>query len=245
MSGRNETVVYGMNAALALARHRPEAILRVLYHADVRMAVGPLLKAAAAGRKPYREVQAEDLQKVAQTTHHEGVVVVSTPLGLVPFDTLLADLKPDALVLALDEIGNPHNLGAILRSAAYFGAAGVLFPVSDRQATLSAAAVRVAQGGAEVVPCCGVADLPETLRALAARGITPVAADTRGGTPASHFAWPRGVCLVLGNEGEGLRRFVRDACPQRVTVEGTGAVESLNVSVAAGVLLAFAATRRS
>jgi TrmH RNA methyltransferase len=243
MSARNEAVVYGINAALALAQHRPQAILRVFHHRDVRREVAPLLKAAATGRRPYREVDAEALQKLAQTTHHEGVVVVSTPLPLVGFDTLLAGVRPDALYVALDEVGNPHNLGAILRSAAYFGAAGVLVPESERQAALSAAAVRIAQGGAEVVPCCGVPDLAAALRRLAERGIASVAADTRGGVGIGRFTWPRGVCVVMGNEGEGLRPEIRAACAHRITIAGSGAVESLNVSVAAGILLAFAAQR--
>jgi TrmH RNA methyltransferase len=239
-----ESVVYGLNAALALARHRPSAIQRVLYQREVRDRLGPLLKATAAARRPYREVTADDLGKVARTTHHEGVVVVAAPLPLTDFEALLERTRPDALLVALDDVGNPHNLGAILRSAAYFGAAGLLVPHTERQAMLSPAAVRIAQGGAEVVPVCGVPDLGDALRRLAARGIVAVAADTRGGQSAARFAWPAGVCIVMGNEGVGLAAPARAACAQRVTIPGTGEVESLNVAVAAGVLLALAAARR-
>lgn len=239
----DESVVYGLNAALALARHRPFAIQRVLYQRDVRDRLGPLLKATAAARRPYREVTAEDLEKVARTTHHEGVVVVAAPLPMIDFDTLLGRTRSDALLVALDDVGNPHNLGAILRSAAYFGAAGVLVVQSGRQAMLSSAAVRIAQGGAEVVPVCAVSDLGDALHRLTARGIVAVAADTRGGQSATRFAFPAGVCIVLGNEGAGLAAEARAACAQRITIPGTGEVESLNVAVAAGVLLALAAAR--
>jgi TrmH RNA methyltransferase len=240
-----ESVVYGLNAALALARHRPTAIIRVLYQREVRDRLGPLLKATAAARRPYREVEPEALEKVARTTHHEGVVVVAAPLAMAAFEALLVRARPDALFVALDDVSNPHNLGAILRSAAYFGVAGVLVPQTERQALLSPAAVRVAQGGAEVVPVCGVPDLAAALRQLSARGVVAVAADTRGGQSAARFAWPKGVCIVMGNEGEGLAAEARAACAHRVTIPGTGEVESLNVAVAAGVLLALAAGREA
>ncbi len=238
-----ESVVYGINAALALAKHRPEAILRVFHSPAVRLQVAPLLKAAAAHRRPYRELGTDELEKVAHTQHHEGVVVVASPVPLQSAEALFARLRPDGLYVAVDDVGNPHNLGAILRSAAYFGVAGLILPLTDRQASLSAAAVRIAQGGAEVVPAYGVPDLAATLRQMAARGVAPVAGDTRGGVNLRGFVWPRGVCLVMGNEGEGLATPVRAACGLRISIEGAGLVESLNVSVAAGVLLASAAAR--
>lgn len=243
MSSRSEAVVYGLNAALALARHRPQALLRVFHHKDVRKQVAPLLKAAAAERRPYREVEAHELEKLAQTTHHEGVVVVAAPLPLIDLPTLLSRWQAGGLYVALDEIGNPHNLGAILRTAAYFGAAGLIVPESARQATLSAAAVRVAQGGAEVVPVCGVPDLAAALQRLAERGVAAVAADTRGGVPLAGFVWPAAVCVVMGNEAVGLRPEIRARCTHRLTIAGGGEVESLNVSVAAGILIAAAAGR--
>lgn len=230
---RRESVVYGVNAALALAAHRPHAIKRVLHHRSRRKVLGPLLKATAQQRRPYREVPAEDLERAAKTVHHEGVVVVADPLPLMPLSQLLSDRPRDAVFLALDSVQNPHNLGAIIRSAAWFGAAGVIFPAQSGQAGLSAAALRIAQGGAEVVPCCGVGDLPGALQVLKGVGIRVLGADQRG--TAGRLTRP--VCLVMGAENDGLSGAVRAVLDGTIAIPGTGAVESLNVAVAAGILL--------
>lgn len=233
---RDEAVVYGVRAALAVAARRPAAILRVFFDESHRHLLGPLLKATAAGRRPYREVPPEDLDKLAQSKHHEGVVVVTTPIPLAPLDAVLPP-RPEAAVLALDEVGNPHNVGAIIRSAAWFGAAGLVIPRGPRQASLSAASMRVAQGGAEIVPVVGVDHLADALRQLAAAGYRVIGADQ--GAKKSAFELPRGpVCLVLGNESDGLSAEIRAACAGFVQIPGTGALESLNVAVSAGVLLA-------
>jgi TrmH RNA methyltransferase len=238
-----ESLVYGLQAALALGRHRPDAIHRVLHTEARRKDVGPLLKAAASRHRPYREVPAEELERVAKSVHHEGVVVVADPLPLVPLPDLLQRVRAagrGGLLVALDGVGNPHNLGAILRSAAYFGAQGVIFPVEPRQATLSAAAVRVAQGGAEVVACVGVPDLTGALADVSAAGLRVVGAEPEARRSALDQPLPRPLCLVFGNEATGLGPSVRAVCRDRVRIPGTGAVQSLNVAVAAGILLAAA-----
>ncbi|MGK0362208.1 MAG: TrmH RNA methyltransferase [Bradymonadia bacterium] len=240
---RRESVVYGINAALAVAKHRPEAIRRVLYHLDRRFVLGPLLKATAHHRRPYREVPAEDLERAAKTMHHEGVVVVTEPLALASISTLVADRAETdparGLYIALDSVQNPHNLGAIIRSAAWFGAAGVIFVAPERQNGLSAAALRVAQGGAEIIPCCGVSDMADALTMLKGAGVRIVGADQNGrptmGGPASGP-----VCIVMGAENDGLSDAVRAVIDDCVAIPGTGAVESLNVAVAAGILLSQA-----
>lgn len=238
---RRESVVYGVNAALAVAQHRPEAIRRVLYHADRRFVLGPLLKATAHHRRPYREVPAEDLQRAAKTLHHEGVVVVTAPLQLAPLSALIdaQDQAPSpGLYIALDSVQNPHNLGAIIRSAAWFGAAGVIFIAPERSG-LSAAALRIAQGGAEIVPCCGVSDMPGALMVLKGAGVRIVGAD-QNGRPTVGGAAGGPVCIVMGAENDGLSADVRAVLDDCVAIPGSGAVESLNVAVAAGILLSQA-----
>lgn len=234
------TIVCGLHAAMAVLRHRPDAIRRVYYAPWRRHEVGPLLERTAALRRPYNEVAPEELEAVAGTVHHEGVVVETDPIEHVPLEALVRALPPDAVLVALDGVGNPHNLGAILRSAAWFGVAGVIVPQDDpRQARLSPAAVRVARGGAEVVPVVAVPNLAAALRRLADAGVTLVAAEAETGpSPLEGDPLPRPCCLVLGSEDQGLTPAVRVACKRRVSIPGTGAVESLNVSVAAGVLLA-------
>lgn len=236
------TCVHGLRAAQAALQRRPEAVLRVLYARARQAELAPLLAQARDLGREVREAEPDELARLARSVHHGGVVVNTRPLPLLSRDELLRRLPRGAVLLALDGVANPHNLGAILRSAAWFGATAVLFPGGPGQAHLTPAALRTAMGAAEAVPMAAVGDLPQALRRLTREGVQVVAAEVQGGEPLPTAALTRPLCLVLGNEEEGLTPAVRAACPRRITLPGTGAVESLNVSVVAGVLLA-AATR--
>lgn len=235
---RRPATIYGLRAALAVGVHRPQAIQRVVYDAARRDALRSLLKVTASQRRPYREGTADDLAALAGTVHHEGVVVVADPLPLLALPALLARLPSNGLVVALDGVDNPHNVGAVLRSAAWFGVDAVLVGEGGGD-TLNPATVRVAQGGAEVVPVAA-AHLPRALEALRARGYAVLGADQNATIDALTDPPTRPVCLVLGGEAEGLSEDVRAACDVWVRVPGTGAVESLNVGVAAAILMARA-----
>ncbi len=247
MARGRPVVVFGLRAALAVFAHRPDAILSAFHAPDRRRALGPLLSALARRRRPYEEVDDATLERLARSVHHEGVVLHTAPLPAVSLRELVRGLAPDAVLLALDGVGNPHNLGAILRSAAWFGAAGVVVAqaggAGDGQGALGGAAMRVAQGAAEVVPVAWVPDLEAALGELTRAGVTLAAAEADGGASPFELALPRPLCLVLGNEEEGIRPRLRARCAHLLSVPGTGAVESLNVSVAAGVLLAAACAR--
>jgi len=143
----------------------------------------------------------------------------------------------DGVLLALDQVQDPQNLGSILRSAAFFGVRGVLLP-QDRSAPVSPAAVRASAGAAGRVPVARVVNLARTVRACKDAGFFAVAAVADGGVPPGAMPLPRGpVLLVVGSESEGVRRLVRESCDALVTVPSPGGFESLNVGVAAGVLL--------
>ncbi len=234
---RDDAVIFGLRACLAVARHRPEAIRRAFHDEQRRRAVAPLLKATAAGRRPYREVEPDELARIAGSVHHEGVVVVCDPLPLLHVGDMLDGMPDDGVLLALDDVDNPHNHGAIVRSAAWFGA-GVLLGGVD--GPLNPAAIRVAQGGAELVPVAATRNLAGALRRLAERGVPIVGADQNADRRLLDRPLPRPVCLVLGNEAHGLSSAVRAVCTDTVRIGGTDAVESLNVSVSAGILLAAA-----
>ncbi|WP_270938712.1 TrmH family RNA methyltransferase [Falsiroseomonas oryzae] len=229
--------IAGPAAVAALFATRPDAVLRLFYVAARRREAGPLCKLMAAARKPYREVPPDELARIAGTAHHGGIVAVAVArevpeLG-APFPPALLAAR---VLPVLDAVGNPHNLGAIARSAAFFGCAGLLLSGDARQAGLSDAAYRTAEGGLEHLALHRVPNLPVALRAMAPR-FTTVAAVARGGVPPE--ALPRGkpFALVLGNEEEGPTPAAAAACAHRVTLKGSGRVESLNVSVAAAVLL--------
>jgi TrmH RNA methyltransferase len=233
-----EEVVYGVNAVRALFTHRRESIRRVFHLRSRREALADVLKWCAAKRLPYREVSDEEMERIAKALHHEGVAVVAEPLATVPLERLADRPRPGDALLVLDNVGNPHNLGAILRSAASFGARGVVVRASQAQAKLSPSAVRVAQGGAEVVPVSVVTSLQSALRSLRAPGYAIVGADASSSRELFEEPLPRPVAVVLGSEGEGLSPDVAASCDCLVRIPTTGAVQSLNVSVAAGVVLA-------
>ena len=234
---KNDTVIFGVRAALAVAARRPEAIRRVLFDRETSKAIGPLLKATAAHRKPYREAEEHDLRQVAKTVHHEGVVVVAAPLPFTRIDSFFDGLPDDGMVVALDAVTNPHNQGAIIRTAAWFGASAVIANTEERH--VNTAAIRVSQGGAEMLPIVGVNRLVPILRRLKARGYEVVAADQRATDAVQHAPPKRPVCIVMGNEATGIARPVLECCDRRVKIPGQGGIESLNVSVAAGILMAM------
>ena len=143
----------------------------------------------------------------------------------------------------LDGVENPHNLGSILRTAAHFGVAAVAGKAGELP-PLSPAAVRVAEGGAEIVPVCDLAEPAGDLRRLAAAGFTIVAASSHRGLAPAATRLAGKIVLVLGSEGKGVSPVIARVATAHVCIPGTGSVESLNVSVAAGILLAEAWRQR-
>jgi len=149
-------------------------------------------------------------------------------------------------VVVLDRVGNAHNLGAIARSAAFFGVPRIVVAGAVTAARPGPAAYRVAEGGLDSLEVWCAPVIAPFLRALAAEGYDVVGAATRGGVPAPSVSHGRPWALVLGNEEEGLSAAAEAACTQRVTLRGSGAVESLNVSAAAAVLMhSLAGPRRA
>lgn len=212
--------------------------MRLFHTAERRREAGPHCAILARQRHPYREVVAADLARIAGTQHHGGIVALALPRAVPAIDprALPEALRASRVTPVLDGIGNPHNLGAIARSAAFFGCRALVLSGDPRQAGLSDAAFRTAEGGLEALEVLRAGDLPLLLRALPP-GILSVAAVAHGGVPPS--AVPRGapVALVLGNEEAGLAAPTIAACALRVTLPTAGPVESLNVSVAAAVLI--------
>jgi RNA methyltransferase, TrmH family len=235
---RRELRLHGLNAVRAVFARRPEAIRKV-YLAEARIPqLQPLLKWCVAHRIGYRVVEPAELQKLAASAHHEGVVadvLREPPAALASWIEGLAEGPQCALWL--DGVGNPHNLGAILRSAAHFGVAGVLLP-EHAPLALSGAAARVAEGGAESVPFVRLDRQDMAIARLRAAGFALVATVVRGGDDLFRAALPARVVFVLGAEGEGMDGGLAAACDLRLSIGGSGAVESLNVAAATSVLLA-------
>ncbi len=246
-AGREELKLCGLAAVQARFARDPGSIQRLFFDQAHGLRVGALCKALALAKKVYRQVESAELEKIAGSIHHGGVVAVVIPAALrTPTAAdLAAWAQRGEAVLVLDRVGNAHNLGAIARTAAFFGVPRIVIPDHAAAARPTEAAHRVAEGGLESVEVWQVKDLVALVRALAAAGYEVVGAATRGGRPEATAAGTRKpVALVLGNEEQGISPAVAAACTRFVTIPGSGNVESLNVSVAAAVLLWELVARR-
>ena len=250
-------LVQGLRAGLAVFSRRSDDVLRVLYARTVRREVADLVRWAASREVPCAEAQPAELDRLAQSMseeggHHEGLALVTRPRRwAAPKDLAEALVRERAAAVAIDRVRNPYNIGAVLRSAAFFGLQGALFgsqtaPQGAAQGGpgLASAAVRVAEGGVEHLTLARTTDLADTLGRMRQLGVRVVGADGHATTPAASFRFTLPAVLVLGHEREGLGDRVRAQCDSVIAIAGTGRVESLNVAVAAGVLMAMMAKGR-
>lgn len=211
--------------------------------------IGAIRQAAEGAGVPVQYVPEGRLRQEARGANHQGAVAFAAPVAYRSFEGMLAEIAPswDAvqaqkpMLLAIDRVTDPHNFGAILRSAVAAGADGVVVPKAH-MAPLSAVAVKASAGMARRIPIARVESLPEALQQLKERSYWVLGADGGGDTSVWDADWDRPVALVIGSEGRGLRREVAAACDVRVAIPLRGPAESLNASVAAGILL-FAAAR--
>jgi TrmH RNA methyltransferase len=227
--------ICGANAVAALFAKRPDDVQRLFYLADMKQEVGAYCGELAQRRKPYRMVDAETMEKIAATRHHGGITAVAKQRTIPIFDR---DNPPRlTFLLVLDGIGNPHNLGAIARSAAYFGIPGLLIGEAPGNAMPSDAAYRTAEGGLEHLLLFKTRDLPGALGAMQTHYRTVAAALSPDAAPLSALPRDRSVALVLGNEERGISPDVLAACRRQIRIEGSGRIQSLNVAQATAVLL--------
>jgi TrmH RNA methyltransferase len=230
-----QQIICGFNAVTALFRRRPGDVARLYFTAEAKYDVGPYCAALARLRRPYRELPAEEMAKAAGTTHHGGIAAVAEERP-IPF---LETEKPPAvkLLLVLDQIGNPHNLGAIVRSAAFFGVGALLLHETRTAAMPSDAAYRTAEGAFEYLDLFRTRDLARCLQGLvphfrlAATTLSPQAA------PFASLPRDRPLALVLGHEERGVSPNVLAVCRREIRIEGAGPIQSLNVAQAAAILL--------
>jgi RNA methyltransferase, TrmH family len=229
--------VCGLAAVSALFARDPGRVERLFFEPRLRGEVGGFCAALARAHKPYREVDAAELARVAGTVLHGGIAVIARPRPLGAFDPAAApgwarDGKP---ILVLDGIGNPHNLGAIARTAAFFGIERMLLADRPDQALPSDASYRVAEGGLDHVTLYQ-APLPGTLAVLR-QGYRIVGTALGRGAPLAGHDGNKPPALILGDEEKGLDPATLAACDEVVTIPGTGRVQSLNVAAAAAILI--------
>jgi 23S rRNA (guanosine2251-2'-O)-methyltransferase len=185
------------------------------------------------------EVPRSDLDKMTTNHLHQGIALQVPPYNYAHPDDLLtiALQTPPALLVALDNISDPRNLGAIVRSVAAFGGHGVLIP-QRRSASVTAVAWRTSAGAAARIPVARATNLTRALKSWADRGVRVVGLDAGGDTVLDDLDGTDPIVVVVGSEGKGLSRLVRQNCEEVVSIPMAGDTESLNASVAAGVVLA-------
>jgi len=238
--------VYGLHAVRTMLERRPERVVSIQLAAhrdDPRVRQIETL-AREAGR-PVRRIEAEALRARLGEVAHQGVLAEIEPLPSWGEAQLFSALEQARapLLLALDGVQDPHNLGACLRTADACGVLALIVP-RDRAAHVTPVVRKVAAGAAETTPVAVVTNLARTLELLKEAGLWVIGAAAEAEQPAARADLTGGVVLVLGAEGSGLRQLTRQRCDRLVSLPSLGAVESLNVSVAAGMLLYEAVRQR-
>jgi TrmH RNA methyltransferase len=237
-----ELCVCGFNAVSALCRVHPERVKRLFFARERAPAFGEICKSLASAKKPYRMVEADELEALSKSSHHQGAVAMAD----IPQPALAAANDVESWIankrkmVLLDDVGNSHNLGAIARSAAFFGFHGMLILDSGKSSRISTSAYRVAEGGFEFLDIYQTDDLEAVLGPF--KAVLPlIGADHRGKIAIDdEKALPpkgKGIVIAFGNEEEGLSRTTRSLCAALVRIPGKGSIESLNVAQSAAVFL--------
>ena len=237
-----QITVAGLKAVAALFQRTPDKVERLFYTEALRYEAGDFCKLLAQRKRPYRLVDEEELAKIAGTALTGGIAAVLPNPALydVPPAMALEWAKQGKPLVLLDGIGNPHNLGAIVRTAAFFGMPRLLISDHPQQALPSSAAWRVAEGGFSHVELYRVRKLPEFLTQINSAWTT-VATVAQGGRNLSKIPREKPALILLGNEEQGLAQSVVATASDRLTLRGGGALQSLNVASTAAILIhAFA-----
>lgn len=239
----DELKLCGYNACQKVYLTRAEDIVRV-YLTESRLEdFSELVKSCVRRRKAYHVVSVEDMEKISGSSHHEGICIIAKRRLPPSWDQFLSIMEDQAkepeLLFILEDVANPHNVGAILRSAANFGCRYVLLP-GEKNFKPSAAILRTAEGGGEIVEFVTAPSINVIATELRQRGLTVLGTAMKGriqlyGAGESGRI-PARVAIIFGNEARGLSDAAKKAAAGMITIPGTGAVQSLNVSVAAALV---------
>jgi 23S rRNA (guanosine2251-2'-O)-methyltransferase len=242
-----QQILVGFHAVIARIRQAPDTLKTVYYDVarrDRRMKEFIEITQETIGRKVH-QADSERLRQLAGHDRHQGVVAFAEPASLARNVAELLDSlgEKKALLLILDGVTDPHNLGACLRVADGAGADAILVP-KDRSAQLNTTVSKVASGAAETMPFVAVTNLARAMRELQEAGVWLIGTADDSEKTIYDIDFTGSVAIVMGAEGEGMRRLTRETCDELVSIPMLGGVESLNVSVASGVCLYEARRQR-
>lgn len=244
MAGASENAgtefVFGMHAVRHALGAAPDRVKRLLLQADrePNAALREIMAQVERHKIPVRHVTRHELDVESTYGKHQGVALFRTRVQgpIRELEDLLPTLGADALLLVLDRVQDPHNLGACVRTADAAGAQAVIIP-QDRAASMTEVAVKAASGAAEHIPVLTVKNLSRAMQQLKEAGLWVFGTAADAETSVHEADLKRPVALVLGGEGSGMRHNVAEHCDAVVRIPLAGHVESLNVSVAAGICL--------
>ena len=248
---RNELAVCGFEAVKALVKCNPQKITRFYYTRDRMMDFKDLFKSLAERRVPYNNIPEGELEKLSGTPHHQGVVAMIRNEEIPHLNTDITNewLHNKESAILLDRVGNANNLGAIVRSAAFFGFKNIVIPRDEAQSSVTTSSYRVAQGGMEYVNIYSIQSIEKLLVSMQGKMLR-FGTDVRGRTPIEKIPElcnekKKPALIVLGNEEHGISGLVRRNCDELVTIPFTAdfeesksqPIESLNVAQAAAIVL--------
>jgi len=233
-------VIYGINPIMEMLQGRAKSVKQIVV-AGTRGGenVQAILRLAARAGIPVEYRDRVYLEKLAGTGDHQGVICLCKDFEYADLDAVIRNRREpfrDGLIVLLDGITDPQNLGSLLRTAQCFAVNGIVIP-QDRAAPVTPSVIKASAGAALHLPVARVVNLANTLDQLKKEGYWTYAAETRTGSALDKVDFEGPVVLVMGSEGEGIRPLVRKKCDFLVSIPLSGTFDSLNVSVAAGILL--------
>lgn len=233
-----ELLYYGQHICLKLADRRRDDIIRVYCTEDLMPAFKPTLQWCAANRKAYHIVSGKDLERITGSVHHEGVAILAKQVRHGSLEALSSLLKvlPETPLLYLDGVQNPHNIGTIMRVMASFGWPFVVGP--QTMAPISAAGARMSEGGAEFVEVFTAESSLAFVDWAKMNGYTIFGTSSHESSSLFQVQLPRKSIFVLGHEVHGMTKDLEAKVDKRIVIPSTAQVESLNVAVATGILVA-------
>jgi len=238
-------LLLGPHAVLEGLRAAPDQIAVVYISGEEHGALGDIARVARERHVRCETRDRAELDALADGVRHQGVLAIAGEYSYLTLDDLQARAPLKSLFVALDQITDPHNFGAIVRSAVAFGADGII-TLKDRAAPVTPVVVRASAGATEAARIARVTNLARTLNELSDAGMQVVGLDAAGTVDLRELEYAqRGRVLVVGSEGHGLRRLVREHCETLAAIPMRGPLGSLNASVAAGIAIYESARRRS
>ncbi len=238
-TSKNEMKFYGVNACQALFLNRPQDLIRVYVDSQKVKNFSKILKHCAEKKIAYKIIPADELNKVTESTHHEGICILAKKKNAINFKKFLEEFQikkqEHCCVVVLEGVENPHNIGAILRVCANFSVDGLL--ISEPKLAQSAAAYRTSEGGAEWVRILETGELPRALEVFKQQGFQVLGTSSRGGKSLAKTAFPKLSVIIFGSEADGISSQISKMCDQSIYIPQSGRVESLNVACAASVIL--------